>query len=172
MKSHNFFKTMFFSATILFFLSCSKSSDTTTSSGSATNLTAGTSQISFDYSGSQSGSFNSSASLSKATKNSSLYNISAGQVNGTTPYNVLFLIDANTAVGTYKFSDVANKAKNLFFSFSTITWGFAAASSNSDDFTLIITKNDGSVVEGSFSGTLNASGQKVSVTNGKLAAKF
>lgn len=163
---------MLFPATIILLLSCSKSSHNTASGGSATNLTAGTSQISFDYSGSQSGNFNSSSLLSKAIKNSTLYNINAGQVNGTTPYNVLFIIDANTAAGTYKFSDVANKAKNLSFSFSTITWGFAAASANSDDFTLVITKNDGSVVEGSFSGTLNASGQKVTVTNGKLAAKF
>ena len=48
-----------------------------------------------------------------------------------------------------------------------------AAGNVGDNFTLVVTKNDGTLFEGTFSGTLtNDDGTSVTITNGKIAAKF
>jgi len=141
-----------------------KKDDTVNSS----NLAAGKSQISCTVSGAVSSSFSSSTLVSTAAKNGVLMNIS-GSTASLPIQLMLFIIPTDITVGTHNLST----SDDFTVSYTNNTDGWAAGDVG-DNFTLVVTKNDGAVFEGTFSGTLknDDSGTTVTITNGKIAGKF
>ncbi len=144
-------------------ISCKKSDP----NPSATNLDPGKSQISCTVAGAVSSSFSTSTLVSTAIKNASLMNISGS--NTSLPIQLmLFIIPTNITVGSHNLST----DDEFTVSYTNDTKGWAAGNVG-DNFTLVVTKNDGTLFEGTFSGTLtNDDGTSVTITNGKIAAKF
>ena len=158
-------------ALLISFYSCSKdSSSSSTSAPSASGLAAGKSAISFNYSGAASGSFASTDLVSSATKNTTYGTISGMTVSGSSS-EIMMFIQPFSQTGSISFKALASSAANAV-SFSKGSKGWAAGAG--DDFTIEITKNDGATVEATFSGTLtnDTDSTKITITNGKLAAKY
>lgn len=153
-------------------MACSKddAASTSTTSPSASGLAAGKCKISFDYSGAASGSFSSLDLSSTALKNSTYGNISGSALSGSSA-DILMFIQPLSETGTISFKTLANSTINTV-SFSKGASGWAASSG--DDFTIVITKNDGVTVEATFSGKLTNDTDKsvINISNGKLAAKY
>lgn len=143
-------------------VSCKK--DSTSSS----NLAAGKSQISCNVSGAVSASFSSSTLVSTATKSDLLINISGG--TSSLPIQLMsFILPANITVGTHNLTS----SDDFAVSYTNNGNGWAAGNVG-DNFTIVVTKNDGSSFEGTFSGTLTNDSDEttVTITNGKIAGKF
>lgn len=149
--------------------SCSKD-DPGSNTPSASNLAKGKSTISFDYSGAQSGTFTSAELVSSAINNGTYGNISGGTT--TLPIRlVLCLLENSLAPGSHTLSSLSSSATTSFsFTQDSNNWAAYAG----DNFTIVIVKNDGALVEATFSGTLknDVDGSTINVTNGKMAAKY
>ncbi|MCE1199208.1 MAG: hypothetical protein LWW85_09595 [Marinilabiliales bacterium] len=176
MKTRIFPIALLLALSSLLFTSCSK--DSGESEVSSASLTAGKSDITFSYSGDKSGSFTTNQLLAGSLRNATFMNISAGNNQGTTVYSVTLFVESSLPAGTYNFKTL-NAVRTDLMTFSItepLTNKISSYTADTDansDFTLNITKSDATAFEGSFSGTLkSADGKSLTVTNGKVAAKF
>jgi len=134
------------------------------------NLSSGKSQISASVSGTVSSSFSSSILVSTVAKSTDLINVSGGTAS-VPIQQFMFILPANIAVGTYTFSTLpSNSIINVTYTNGGTGW----AAGEGDNFTLRVTTATATDLEATFSGTLKNDTDKttVTVTNGKLAAKY
>lgn len=130
-------------------------------------LGSGKSRISCDVSGATSGSFASNDLVSSALKNGILMNIS-GSTTSLPIQIMMFVIPTGITVGSHNL--LADDNFNATYTKDATGW---SAGNVGDNFTLVVTKNDGTDFEGTFSGVLtNDNGTSVTISNGKIAAKF
>jgi hypothetical protein len=154
------------------FYSCSKdnSSSSTPTAPSASGLAAGKCQISCSYSGAVSGSYTSMEITSAAAKTSTHGTLSAAGVNGMTPLNCT-MTQPFSQTGKVSYKTLGSGLVNTI-TFSVGGKGWIAVPG--DDFTIEIAKNDGAVLEATFSGTLKNDADKttITLTNGKIVGKY
>jgi hypothetical protein len=146
----------------LFLASCKK--DSTNSSGNQ-NLSSGQAEVRFDYSGAQSGSFQSTTALSHAASSGGITQIAVNVVSGTTAKTVQIVFPTNIAVGTSTQPSAGADMPNLFImSFSSGGAGWGIGGGTASGFTVTITKNTGTEMEGTFSGELGTDSDPTKVT--------
>lgn len=155
------------------FYSCSKdnsNSSSTPTAPSASGLAAGKCKITCNYSGAVSGSYTSMEITSAAVKTSSYGTLSAAGMNGTTPLNCT-ITQPLSQTGKVSYKTLGSGLVNTI-TFSVGGKGWIAVPG--DDFTIEIAKNDGSVLEATFSGTLTNDTDKttITITNGTIAGKY
>lgn len=150
-------------------VSCKKDSD---GSGSTT-VPSGKSEVKFSYTGAASGSFASNLTMSTVQKNSTLINISASYLSGTTPHMVLFILPANIAAGNYT-QGADGTVGGAVFSFNILGDGWTVDGGGATGFRVNITKNDATGIEGTFSGELgnDSDNTKINTSNGTFKASF
>lgn len=144
------------------FTSCSKDSESPSAS-----LAAGKCSISFNYSGKASGSY---ASIESNSSNQKLNGF--GIIMGNKNNNEASLLQPYPQLGTISYNKLINGSDMNSFSFVYNNRSYGASAGS--DFTTVVTKNDGTVVELTFSGRLtnNSDTSTFLITNGKLAAKY
>lgn len=152
-----------FAACSLFLNSCKK--DSTNSSGNQ-NLSSGQAEVRFNYSGSQSGSFQSTTTLSHAVSSGGITQIAVNVVSGTTAKTVQIVFPTSLAVGTSaQASAGADLANGFLMSFATSGGaGWAIGGGTAAGFSVIVTKNTGTEMEGTFSGELGNDSDPSKVT--------
>ncbi len=141
---------VFLSATVML-SSCKKDSG---SSGSIT-VPAGKSSIQCSYSGAGSGTFTSNLTYSTCLKSPYLINVSGGAMSGLSLSQVLIILPAAISVGTHtQGSD--GTADGITFALSTDngTKAWAIGGSTATGFSVKVTRNDATGIEGTFSGQL------------------
>ncbi len=175
MKKKFFALTMIL-ASFLLLSSCKKSDPAPAgSNATASGLAAGKCDIRFSYSGSASGSFASTLSLSSAASSGLLYNLNGGGLNGVTPVLTMIVMPSNTAVGTYaQPSAGADLPNNMVFTFTSGSDAWASGAGTAAGFKITVTAVTANTIEGTFSGELGSDSNtsKVTITNGSFAAKF
>jgi len=154
---------------VVLFTSCKKDS----SSNNNTALPSGKSEVKFNYTGAASGNFASNVTMSTVLKSTSLINVSASFLSGTTPHMVLFILPADIAVGSHS-QNAAGDVGGATFSFNILGDGWAVAGASATGFQINITRNDATGIEGTFSGQLgnDTDGTKISTTGGTFKATF
>ncbi len=160
-----------FALCVLFSASCKKS----TTSGGNQNLGAGQSEVRFSYSGAQSGSFQSSLALSLAASNGGITQIAGNQVVGTSAKVVQIIFPTSVALGaSTQASAGADLANGFLLSFAIGGDGWGIGGGTATNFTVTITKNTGTEMEGTFSGELGSDSNpsKVTVTDGYFHCKL
>lgn len=150
----------------LFMVSCKK--DSTNSSGNQ-NLSSGQAEVRFSYSGSQSGSFQSTTALSHANASGGITQIACSVVSGTTAKTIQIVFPTNIATGTTtQASAGADLSNGFLMSFAVGSSGWAIGGGTGAGFSVTITKNTGTEMEGTFSGELgtDSDATKVTTTSG------
>lgn len=157
----------------LFITSCKKTS--TDASGNQ-ELTAGKGEVRFNYSGSQSGSFQSALATSTAVSSGAITQIACTVVSGLTAKTVQIIFPTSLAVGTTtQASAGADLTNGFLMSFATSGGaGWAIGGGTGAGFSVTVTKNSGTEMEGTFSGELGNDGDpsKVTLTNGYFHCKL
>ena len=145
------------------------------SSASNETVPSGKSSIKCDYSGAASGNFSSSLSLSTCLKSSSLINVSGGAMSGTAVSQALLILPADIAVGTHT-QGTDGTADGITFTLSinngTQAWSVDGATATG--FSVNVTRNDATGIEGTFSGQLgnDTDGTVVSLSNASFKGTF
>jgi len=146
----------------LFMSSCKK--DSADSSGNQ-NLSSGQAEVRFNYSGSQSGSFQSTTALSHSASSGPITQIACNVVSGTTAKTVQIVFPTNIAVGTStQASAGADLANGFIMTFAVGSTGWAIGGGTGNGFSVTITKNTGTEMEGTFSGELGTDNDPTKVT--------
>lgn len=154
------------------FTSCKKDS----ASGGSTSVPAGKSAVSCTYSGSASGTFSSDLSLSTCLKSASLINLASGSLTGLASVNQgMMILPLNIAVGNHV-QGADGTADGITFSL-TINNGsqsWATGGSTATGFSVNVTRNDATGIEGTFSGQLgnDTDNSVVTITNGSFKGTF
>lgn len=146
--------------------SCKK--DSTNSSGNQ-NLSSGQAEVRFNYSGAQSGSFQSTVALSHANAAGGITQIATSEVSGITAKTVQIIFPTSVAVGSSTQSGAgADLGNGFLMSFAIGSTGWAIGGGTGAGFSVNITKNTGTEMEGTFSGELGSDSDpsKVTVANG------
>lgn len=157
----------------LFLGSCKK--DSTNGSGNQ-ELTSGKGEIRFDYTGAQSGSFQSALTTSNAASSGPITTIACNQISGLSAKVSQIVFPTTVAVGTStQASAGADLANGFIMSFGTsggAGWGIGGGTASG--FSVTITKNTGTEMEGTFSGELGSDNDatKVTLTNGYFHCKL
>lgn len=148
----------------LLFIGCKKDK----TAGDSSSLSPGKCQISCTVSGTTSGSFSSVDVVSTATKSGSIMNIS-GATASIPIQLMMFLIPTGFSTGSHNLAT----SDDFAVTYTKDSNGWAAGNVG-DDFTINITKNDGTYFDATFSGTLtnDTDHTTVTVSNGKIAARF
>lgn len=152
--------------------SCKKDS---TSSAASDNVPSGKSSIKCDYSGAASGNFTSSLSLSSCLKSSSLINVSGGAMSGTAVSQALLILPADISVGSHN-QGTDGTADGITFTLSinnaAQAWGVDGATATG--FSVNVTRNDATGIEGTFSGQLgnDTDGTVVTLSNASFKGTF
>lgn len=142
--------------------SCKK--DSTDASGNQ-NLTAGQAEVRFNYSGAQSGSFQSTTALAHATSAGGITQIACSVVSGTTAKTVQIVFPTSLAVGSSTQASAGSDLANGFLmSFGIGSNGWAIGGGTGAGFTVTVTKNSGTEMEGTFSGELGSDSDPSKVT--------
>lgn len=162
-KSVQLFSVSLIALCSLFITSCKK--DSTDSSGNQ-NLSTGQAEVRFNYSGAQSGSFQSTLAISSAVSSGGITQIAVSQVSGLTAKTVQIIFPATIAVGTTaQASAGADLTNGFLMSFGTSGGaGWAIGGGTGAGFSVTITKNSGGEVEGTFSGELGSDSDPGKVT--------
>ncbi|MBL7700746.1 MAG: hypothetical protein JNM14_00730 [Ferruginibacter sp.] len=151
-----------FAACSLFMGSCKK--DSTDASGNQ-NLGSGQGEVRFSYSGAQSGSFQSAISFTTVASSGGITQIAATVVSGTTAKVVQIVFPTNIATGTAtQASAGADLANNFLMSYAIGSAGWAIGGGTGAGFTVTVTKNTGTEMEGTFSGELGSDSDPSKVT--------
>lgn len=162
-----------FAVSSLFLGSCKK--DSTNGSGNQ-DLNSGQAEVRFSYTGSQSGSFQSTTALSMAASSGGITQIAVNVVSGLTAKTVQIVFPTSIAVGTTtQVSAGADLANGFLMSFATSGGaGWAIGGGTGAGFSVTITKNTGTEMEGTFSGELGSDSDatKVTLTGGYFHCKL
>ena len=156
----------------LFLGSCKK--DSTNASGNQ-DLTAGKGEVRFNYTGSQSGSFQSALATSQAASNGGITQIACTVVSGTSAKVVQIIFPTNIAVGSSTQATAgADLANGFLMAFAIGSNGWAIGGGTGSGFTVTVTKNTGTEMEGTFSGELGNDSDpgKVALANGYFHCKL
>ncbi len=157
----------------LFLGSCKK--DSTDNSGNQ-SLSSGQGEVRFSYTGAQSGSFQSTTALSLAASSGGITQIAVNVVSGLTAKTVQIVFPTNIAVGTTtQASAGADLTNGFLMTFGTSGGaGWAIGGGTATGFSVTITKNTGTEMEGTFSGELgtDSDATKVSLTGGYFHCKL
>jgi hypothetical protein len=159
----NFLAVSLFAFCSLFLGSCKK--DSTDASGNQ-ELTTGKGEVRFNYSGAQSGSFQSVLATSNAASSGAITTIACTVVSGVTAKTVQIVFPTNMAVGTStQASAGADLANGFVLTFATsggAGWGIGGGTATG--FSVTVTKNTGTEMEGTFSGELGSDSDPSKVT--------
>jgi len=139
------------------------------------SLGSGQSEVRFSYSGAQSGSFQSTLALSMAASSGGITQIAGNQVSGTSAKVVQIIFPTSVALGaTSQASAGADLTNGFLMSFAIGSDGWAIGGGTGVGFTVTVTKNTGTEMEGTFSGELgnDSNPSKVTVTNGYFHCKL
>lgn len=151
-----------FACCALFMTSCKK--DSADASGNQ-SLSTGQAEVRFDYSGAQSGSYQSTLSLSHAVSSGVITQIAAQVVSGLTVKTVQIVFPTSLAVGSStQASAGADLANGFLMTFAVGSDGWAIGGGTGTGFTVTITKNTGTEMEGTFSGELGNDSNPTKVT--------
>lgn len=159
--------TRFFSVSLiaigsLFMASCKK--DSTDASGNQ-NLSSGQGEVRFNYSGAQSGSFQSAISFTTVASSGGITQIAATVVSGTSAKVVQIVFPTNIAVGTStQASAGADLSNGFLMSYAIGSTGWAIGGGTGTGFSVTVTKNTGTEMEGTFSGELGSDSDPSKVT--------
>ncbi len=157
----------------LFLGSCKKES--TTPMGNQ-ELTAGKGEIRFDHTGAQSGSFQSVLATSTAASSGGITQIACTVVSGTSAKTVQIVFPTSIAVGTTtQASAGADLTNGFLMAFATSGGaGWAIGGGTASGFSVTVTKNTGTEMEGTFSGELGSDSDatKVTLTGGYFHCKL
>lgn len=166
------YSTSVFLLMAMLVLSCKKDS----ASATDTNVPAGKSAITCTYSGAASGSFASALSLSSCLKSSALINVSGGALYGAVSVSQgLMILPLGIGVGTHT-QGSSGTADDITFTLSinngAQAWSVAGATATG--FTVNVTRNDATGVEGTFSGQLgnDSDNSVVTISNGSFKGTF
>ncbi|MEP7238801.1 MAG: hypothetical protein ABI685_13075 [Ferruginibacter sp.] len=145
----------------LFITSCKKDSN---GSGNQ-SLSSGQAEVRFNYSGAQSGSFQSTLILSHVAASGGITQIAASVVSGTTAKTVQIVFPTSLAIGTSSQASAgADMANGFLLAFTSGGTGWAIGGGTGTGFTVTITKNTGTEMEGTFSGELGSDSDPSKVT--------
>lgn len=157
----------------LFSTSCKK--DSTNASGNQ-ELTSGKSEVRFNHSGAQSGSFQSVLATSTAASSGVITQIACTVVSGVTAKTVQIVFPTSIAVGTTtQASAGADLTNGFLMSFATSGGaGWAIGGGTASGFSVTVTKNTGTEMEGTFSGELgnDSDPSKVTLASGYFHCKL
>ena len=161
-----------FLISIVLLNSCKKDA----ASGNGSSVPAGKSSVTCTYSGSGSGTFTSDLSLSSCLKSSSLINLSGGSVSGLASVNQgMMILPLGISVGTHS-QGADGSADGVVFTLTINngTQSWSSGGSTATGFTVNVTRNDASGIEGTFSGQLGNDSDNtiVTITNGTFAGTF
>ena len=154
------------------FTSCKKDS----ASDNGSSVPAGKSSIACTYSGAGSGTFTSDLSLSSCLKSSSLINLSGGSLSGSASVNQgMMILPLGIAVGNHS-QGADGSADGITFSLTINngTQSWSSGGSTATGFSVNITRNDATGIEGTFSGQLgnDSDNTVVTITNGTIKGTF
>lgn len=156
----------------LLFVSCKKDS----ASNNNSNVPAGKSAVSCTYSGAASGTYSSDLSLSTCAKSSSLVNLASGSLTGLASVNQgMMILPLSISVGNHA-QGTDGSADGITFSL-TINNGsqsWVTGGATATGFTVNVTRNDATGIEGTFSGQLgnDTDNSVVTITNGTFKGTF
>ena len=157
----------------LFLGSCKK--DSTNASGNQ-ELTAGKGEVRFNYTGAQSGSFQSALATSTAVSAGGITQIACTVVSGLTAKTVQIVFPSSIALGTTTQTSAGADLTNGFLMSFTTTGGagWAIGGGTGTGFSVTVTKNTGTEMEGTFSGELgnDSDPSKVTVASGYFHCKL
>lgn len=162
-----------FTFSSLFLGSCKK--DATNASGNQ-ELTSGKGEIRFNHSGAQSGSFQSVLATSLASSSGGITTIACTVVSGVTAKTVQIVFPTSITVGTTtQASAGADLTNGFIMSFATsggAGWGIGGGTASG--FSVTVTKNTGTEMEGTFSGELGSDSDpsKVTLASGYFHCKL
>jgi len=147
---------------LCFASSCKK--DSTDTSGNQ-NLSSGQAEVRFSYTGVQSGSFQSTTALSHANASGGITQIACSVVSGTTAKTVQIVFPTSLAVGSStQASAGADLTNGFLMTFGVGSSGWAIGGGTGSGFTVTVTKNTGTEMEGTFSGELGSDSDPGKVT--------
>lgn len=168
-----FLSVSLFALSSLFLGSCKK--DSNDASGNQ-ELGTGQAEVRFSYTGAQSGSFQSTTALSMAASSGGITQIAVNVVSGLTAKTVQIIFPTSIPTGTTtQASAGADLANGFLMSFGTSGGaGWAIGGGTASGFTVTVTKNTGTEMEGTFSGELgtDADATKVTLTGGYFHCKL
>jgi hypothetical protein len=151
-----------FAFSSLFLGSCKK--DSKDASGNQ-DLAAGKGEVRFNYSGAQSGSFQSTLTFSQAASSGGITQIACTVVVGTSAKTVQIVFPTNIAVGSSTQASAGSDLANGFLmSYAIGSTGWAIGGGTGAGFTVNVTKNTGTEMEGTFSGELGSDSDPSKVT--------
>lgn len=157
----------------MFITSCNKAS--TDASGNQ-ELTAGKGEVRFNYSGAQSGSFQSALATSTAASSGGITQIACTVVSGLSAKTVQIIFPTSIAVGTTtQASAGADLTNGFLMSFATSGGaGWAIGGGTGSGFSVTVTKNTATEMEGTFSGELgnDSDPSKVTLASGYFHCKL
>ncbi len=156
----------------LFITSCKK--DPTNASGNQ-ELTAGKGEVRFNYSGAQSGSFQSVLATSTAASSGAITQIACTVVSGLSARVVQIVFPTNIAVGTTtQASAGADLTNGFLMSYAIGSSGWGIGGGTGSGFSVTVTKNTGTEMEGTFSGELGSDSDpsKVTLASGYFHCKL
>ena len=163
-KAIQFLPVSLFALCSLFLASCKKD-DSSGGSGNQ-SLSSGQAEVRFTYSGAQSGSFQSTTALSHSASSGPITTIATNVVSGITAKTVQIVFPTNIAVGTStQASAGADLANGFILTFGTsggAGWGIGGGTATG--FSVTVTKNTGTEMEGTFSGELGSDSDPSKVT--------
>jgi len=156
----------------LFLGSCKK--DSIEASGNQ-ELTAGRCEVRFNYSGAQSGSFQSVLASTTATSGGGFAQIACSVVSGLSVKAVQIGFPTSIAVGTTtQVSAGADLANGFLMTYAIDGSGWVIGGGTASGFSVTVTKNTGTEMEGTFSGELGSDSDatKVTLTGGYFHCKL
>lgn len=172
-KTIQLLSVSFIALSSLFITSCKKAS---TDAAGNQELTPGKSEVRFNYSGAQSGSFQSAIATSTAISAGALTQITSTVISGLTAKSVQIIFPTSIALGTTtQASAGADLTNGFLMSFSTSGGaGWAIGGGTGSGFSVTVTKNTGTEMEGTFSGELGNDGDpgKVTLASGYFHCKL
>ncbi|MEO6540912.1 MAG: hypothetical protein ABIN74_07990 [Ferruginibacter sp.] len=129
------------------------------------SLNSGQGEVRFNYSGSQSGSFQSTLAFTQVAASGGITQIAATVVSGTSAKTVQIVFPTNIAVGSSSQATAgADLANGFLMAFTAGSTGWAIGGGTGSGFTVTITKNTGTEMEGTFSGELGSDNDPSKVT--------
>lgn len=171
-KTVHFLSVSLIALCSLFITSCKK--DSTDTSGNQ-ELTTGKAEVRFNYTGAQSGSFQSVIATSNAASSGAITQIACTIVSGLTGKTVQIVFPTSLAVGTStQASAGADLTNGFLMSYAIGSTGWAIGGGTGSGFSVTVTKNSGTEMEGTFSGELGSDSDpsKVTISGGYFHCKL